>query len=538
MSKDIFIGIDVGTGSARAGLFDRNGNLLATAKRDIALWHDGADIAEQSSDDIWAAVCASVREATAEAGVSPNRIAGIGFDATCSLVVLGEGGQPLAIGDHGDDKRNIIVWMDHRATAQAERINTGRHRVLDYVGGVISPEMQTPKVLWLKENLPTAYKKAWQFLDLADFLTWRATGSLSRSVCTVTCKWTYLAHEKRWDADYFHAVGLGELAEENFARIGTEIVSAGEPLGQGLSTDAAAELGLAAGTPVGAGLIDAHAGGVGTVGGAATSTMAYVFGTSACTMASSDEPLFIPGVWGPYHSAMVPGLWLSEGGQSSAGAAIDQAVALHPAAVDARKLAADKRLSPQDFLADMAMEQAAGASQSADLAGELVVVPDFLGNRAPFARADARAAIAGLGMERDMQSLVALYVAAVLGVGYGLRQIIGVSRARGMRIDRIALSGGAGRHPLVRQLLADCTGVPVSVSRQAEPVLLGAAMLGASASGIYPSLQEAMVGMTGEADLHTPASGRIAAMHLRRFNAFEAVQKVAHSLAGIGTRET
>ncbi len=537
MSKDIFIGVDVGTGSARAGLFDRDGNLLATAKRDIALWHDGADIAEQSSDDIWAAVCSSVREATTGAGIAPDRIAGIGFDATCSLVVLGNGGQPLSVGEHGDDRRNIIVWMDHRATGQAERINAGGHRVLDYVGGVISPEMQTPKLLWMKENLPASYAGAWQFLDLADFLTWRATGSLSRSVCTVTCKWTYLAHEKRWNADYFQAIGLGDLAEEDFTRIGTDIVPAGGPLGQGLTAAAAAELGLTPGTPVGAGLIDAHAGGVGTVGGAATSTMAYVFGTSACTMASSEEPLFILGVWGPYHSAMVPGLWLSEGGQSSAGAAIDQAIALHPAAEEARKLAAENNLSLQDFLADMATKQAAGSSQAANLAGELVVVPDFLGNRAPFARPDARAVMAGLGMERDIDSLVALYVAAVLGVGYGLRQIIGVSRARGMRIDKIALSGGAGRHPLVRQLLADCTDVPVSVSRQAEPVLLGAAMLGASASGAYPSLRDAMAGMTGEADIHTPAAGKIAAMHQRRFEAFEALQKVAHSLTGIGTQE-
>jgi hypothetical protein len=89
MSQDIFI--DVGTGSARSGLFDRNGCLLATAKPAIALWHDGADRIEQSSDEIRVAVCASVREATTKARVRPDRIAGIGFDATCFLVVLGDG---------------------------------------------------------------------------------------------------------------------------------------------------------------------------------------------------------------------------------------------------------------------------------------------------------------------------------------------------------------------------------------------------------------------------------------------------------------
>ena len=267
-----FLGVDVGTGSARAGLFDRTGAMLTVAKRDIALWHDGPDIAEQSSDDIWRAVCAAVRQAVSTAAVSPDTIAGIGFDATCSLVVLGEGGRPLAVGAHGDDQRNIIVWMDHRATDQARRINASGHTVLDYVGGAISPEMETPKLLWLKENLPAVYGGAWQFLDLADYLTWRATGSLARSVCTVTCKWTYLAHEQRWDESYFRQVGLGNLADEGFARIGTEIVPAGQALGSGLTEVAAGELGLRPGTAVGAGLIDAHAGGLATVGGAATST--------------------------------------------------------------------------------------------------------------------------------------------------------------------------------------------------------------------------------------------------------------------------
>lgn len=527
MGKDHYIGVDVGTGSARAGVFDKGGRLLATAKRDIALWQDSPEIAEQSSDDIWRACCASVRDVLAAAELPPTSIAGIGFDATCSLVVLGNGGKPLPVGSHGDAARNVIVWMDHRATGEARRINLTRHRVLDYVGGGISPEMETPKLLWLKENLPSTYERAWQFFDLADFLTWRATGSLARSICTVTCKWTYMAHEGRWDDSYFRQIGLADLADDGFARIGTEIVPAGHALAEGLTETAARDLGLPTGTPVGAGLIDAHAGGVGTVGGAAITTMAYVLGTSACTMASSAEPIFIPGVWGPYHSAMVPGLWLNEGGQSSAGAAIDQVISLHPATVEARALAVSRRVSLPDLLADMALA-AADPSRAIDLCGGLVVVPDFLGNRSPHADPDARAAIAGLGMERDLDSLVGLYVTAVLGLGYGLRQIIEASRAKGAVIDTISLSGGAGRHRLVRQLLADCTGVPISVSRQAEPVLLGAAMLGATAGGGYASLVEAMAAMTGEADIFQPEAATEQA-HSRRFAAFEALQQTVRT---------
>ena len=145
-----------------------------------------------------------------------RRSAGIGFDATCSLVVLGAGGVPLAVGPSDDPARNIIVWMDHRAVRQAERINATGHDVLNYVGGVISPEMETPKLLWLRENRPATFDAAHDFFDLADFLTWKASGSRARSTCTVTCKWTYLAHEKRWDAGYFQQIGLGVLADEGF----------------------------------------------------------------------------------------------------------------------------------------------------------------------------------------------------------------------------------------------------------------------------------------------------------------------------------
>ena len=526
------IGIDVGTGSARAGIFDRNGRMLATAKRDIALYRDGPDIAEQSSEDIWRAVCASVRKAMAEAELTPDDIAGIGFDATCSLVVLGPEGTPLPVGPHGDADRDIIVWMDHRAIGQAERINATRHPVLAYVGGTISPEMETPKLLWLKENLPATYDAAWQFFDLPDFLTWRASGSLARSTCTVTCKWTYLAHEGRWDADYFRQIGLADLAEDGFARIGTKIVPGGTALANGLTEQAAAEVGLKPGTAVAAGLIDAQAGVIGSVGvrsshGNALTRLAYVFGTSACTMASSHEPIFIPGVWGPYFAAMVPGLWLNEGGQSGAGAAIEQLLGFHPAAAKGQRQAEAEGLSFPDWLAAQAARREAKPSDAARLAGGLIVVPDFLGNRSPHADPQARAVIAGLGMERDLDNLIALYVAGLTGIGYGLLQIIDASRAKGAKLEAIVLSGGAGRQPLIRQLLADCAGLPLLAPDEVDPVLLGSAMLAATAANAFPGLAAAMTGMAPGATVFMPAEGEIATLHARRRAAFDTLQAAA-----------
>jgi D-ribulokinase len=238
-----FVGVDVGTGSARAGVFDIEGNLIASAAHDIEVFRYPGDMVEQSSDNIWDCVCASVKSALKASGFAQTDIWGLGFDATCSLVVLDKDDQPLSVSQTGKNDQNVMVWMDHRAADQADRINATGHRVLDYVGGRISPEMETPKLLWLKEQIPETYNGAGRFFDLVDFLTWRATDDPSRSVCTVTCKWTYLAHENAWDANYFETIGLNELVDENFERIGTSIVDAGTPLGGGLTPKAASELG-------------------------------------------------------------------------------------------------------------------------------------------------------------------------------------------------------------------------------------------------------------------------------------------------------
>ncbi|WP_334025758.1 FGGY-family carbohydrate kinase [Burkholderia gladioli] len=527
------IGIDVGTGSARAGIFDAAGRMVASARHDILVFHERGAIVEQSSTDIWQAVCTAVRAALARAAIAPAQVAGLGFDATCSLVVLSEGGKPLPVGPSEQAERDIIVWMDHRALDQAERINARGHAVLDFVGGRISPEMETPKLLWLYENRRAVFDAAWQFFDLSDFLTWRATGELARSTCTLTCKWTYLAHERRWDESYFRGIGLGVLADEGFARIGREVVEPGTRLGQGLSAQAAAELGLPVGTPVAAGAIDAHAGGIGTVGAQhePEACLAYVFGTSSCTMTTTREPVYVPGVWGPYFSAMVPGSWLNEGGQSVAGAAIERLIAMHPAAAEAQAEAERAGLALPAWLAELAAKRAGGElSAAAKLADGLHVVPEFLGNRAPFADPHARAVIAGLDMETGVDSLVALYVAGLASIGYGLRQIIDTQAAAGAPIEKIVISGGAGRLDLVRQLLADTTGKPVLATEADEPVLLGAAMLGGVAGGLYGDLRSAMGGMSRISRSYLSAAGGIAALHAARYRAFEALQRVAREI--------
>ncbi|MDL2402538.1 FGGY-family carbohydrate kinase [Rhizobium mayense] len=533
-----FIGVDVGTGSARAGVFDKGGHLLASAKRQIAIWHEPGNIVEQSSEQIWQAVCESVREAVAKASISVSDIAGLGFDATCSLVVVSPEGAPVAVGPSGDPARNIIVWMDHRAIGEAAEINRGTHDVLRFVGGTISPEMESPKLLWLKRNLRQSFADAGHFFDLADYLGWRATASLARSICTVTCKWTYLAHVRRWDASYFSAIGLEELADEGFVRIGNDIVEPGTPLANGLTEKAAGELGLVAGTPVGAGLIDAHAGGIGTLGCSdekgqsdVQTRLAYIFGTSACSMASSARPIFVKGVWGPYYSSMVPDLWLTEGGQSAAGAAIDHLVTMHPASAAARDAADAEGLPLVAWLDRQATRLSPSLGQAVELAGSVNVVPEFLGNRSPHADPNARAVIAGLGLETDIPSLISLYIAGLCGIGYGLRQLLETLSRDGIAVDTIVASGGAAQSNLVRQLLADTTNLPVAIADTEEPVLLGAAMLGATAAGQYETLLEAMTSMSRLSTIYRPHGDKIRDLHKKRYLVFQHLQDAARQIS-------
>jgi len=534
-----FIGVDVGTASARAGIFDRDGRLLATARHPIRLWHEPGDIVEQSSEDIWRACATAIRAAMAEAKLAPDAIGGIGFDATCSLVVLGDGDRPLTVSRSGDPRRNIIVWMDHRATLQAERISRTGHAVLRHVGGTISPEMETPKILWLKENLPATYAAARQYFDLADYLTWRASADAARSICTVTCKWTYLAHEAGWDDGYFREVGLADLIADDHARIGNRIVEPGTALGSGLTPQAAADFGLQPGTPVAAALIDAHAGAVGTIGGRrigheqepvdALDRLAYIMGTSACIMASTAAPRFVPGVWGPYYSAMLPGRWLNEGGQSAAGAGIDHLVRAHPAYAEA---AADADAAGQgilEFLERRVLARSAALSEAARLAREVHVLPEFLGNRSPFADPDARAIVAGLDLERTIESLEALYVAGLCGLAYGLADVVDAMRAQGIRCGLMVISGGAAKSALVRQIMADTTGLAVALPATPEPVLLGSAMLGAVAGGAFDTIDAAMQAMSRIAELAAPNAA------LRDFHA---AKRKVHALLHVLDRES
>jgi len=536
-----FLGIDVGTGSARAGIFDQQGRMVGAATRAIRRWTPAPDHVEQSSDDIWRACGAATRQALREAGLQPAAVQGIGFDATCSLVALDAKDQPVSVSTTGRAAQNVIVWMDHRAIPQAERIDRTHHPVLRYVGGSVSPEMQPPKLLWLKENLPATWRRAARFLDLPDFLTYRATGDDTRSLCTTVCKWTYLGHRgpdgAGWDAGFFKQIGLGDLAAEKFQRIGRTVRPMGEPVGRGLTVRAAGELGLAPGTPVGVAIIDAHAGGLGLlgakVGGRTLSgstlnrRLALIGGTSSCHMAVSERPRFIRGIWGPYFSAMIPGLWLTEGGQSATGALIDQVIFSHAAAAGLQAKARRSGRTIYELLNARleVLAQGERVTHPAELTRELHVQPDFHGNRSPRADPTLRGVVSGLTLSATADDLARQYLAAIQAVAYGTRHIIEVMNRRGYAIDTLLACGGGTKNPVFLREHADATGCRVVLPREPEAVLLGASVLGAVAAGAFPSVPAAMAAMNRAGSIVAPGTGRRRRYHDAKYRVFHRMHR-------------
>jgi FGGY-family pentulose kinase len=244
--------------------------------------------------------------------------------------------------------------------------------------------------------------------------------------------------------------------------------------------------------------------------------LAYIMGTSACIMATTVDPSFVPGVWGPYYSGMVPGFWLNEGGQSAAGAAIDHLLRSHPAYTEASAAARSAGTDIIEFLEKRIMARVENAGAAALMARDVHILPEFLGNRSPYADPDSRAVIAGLDLDADIGAMERLFVAGLCGLAYGLADVIDAFAANGVGSHVVVMAGGAARSPLVRQIMADTTGLTVALPRTQEPVLLGAAMLGAVAGGAFQSIGETMASMSALGRLSDPAAPALSEFHRRK----------------------
>jgi FGGY-family pentulose kinase len=520
------VAVDVGTTSARAGVFNRDGRLLAKARHPIEMRRDGEILAEHDSENIWQAVCHAVRAAVAESGLAATDIAAIGFDATCSLVVRDRDGAPLTVSNSGEDRFDTIVWLDHRAVGEAEQLSNTHHPLLRFSGGSLSPEMQIPKLMWLKTHLPDIWQRAGYFFDLADFLTWRATGSSARSRSTLTAKWNHLSHQQPgWDAGFLAAAGLEDLVEKG--ALPQETLAVGDVVGT-LSPSAATDLGLNAHCVVAAGQIDAYAGALGALGAVAgqpdiARNLALIGGTSSCLVALSRQPLPGLSLWGPYYEALLAGHWLIEGSQSATGALLDHLVRMHAAGGE-----------PTAALHQRIIDRIAvlRASEGHRLGEGIFILPDFHGNRSPLADPRATGVISGLTLDASFDGLCRLYWRTCVALVLGIRHILETMQNFGYGFDMLHVAGGHVQNPLLVELYADITGYPVRVPAAPDAVLSGTAMAAAVACGFYADLAEAGLAMDQGGEIRRPNEAARAAYD-RDFRRFLAMYRHRAELEAI-----
>ncbi|KAK4897993.1 hypothetical protein LTR27_004377 [Elasticomyces elasticus] len=520
VQQDHYIGIDVGTGSARACIMNDKGDIVGLASENIGLWQPETGYYEQSTTNIWRCICSSIHRAMAQHNVDPASIRGIGFDATCSLAVFSEEtDEPVSVTgpkfDNADgNDRNVILWLDHRPVEETKKINATNHNLLRYVGGQMSIEMEIPKVLWLKNNMPKEQFDKCKFYDLGDALTHLATGNETRSFCSVVCKQGYVpvgvdGSVKGWQEDFLTEIGLPDLCEDNFKRMGGvngvngRYLTAGELIGT-LSEKAGADMGLPAGIAVGSAVIDAYAGWIGTVGAKvnlsnetlnagvakndvsqAFTRLAAVAGTSTCHLAMSEKPVFVNGVWGPYRDVLIPDYWLAEGGQSATGELLKHVIETHPAFQEAMSVAETFNANIYDYLNEhlREMQEKVNAPTISYLGRHFFFYGDLFGNRSPVADPDMKGSVIGLSSDKSLDGLALYYYATMEFIALQTHQIVEAMNNSGHVISSIFMSGSQCQNSILMELMATACDMPVLIPRYVHAAVVhGAAMLGAKAA--------------------------------------------------------
>ena len=467
-AHDVVLGIDAGTGSVRACLFDLTGRPLGAADRSYETLFPRPGWAEQRPADWWEALVAATRAALHESGIDAARVIGLAVDAPCDILLTDAAGVPLT---------NALMWMDLRGALEARRLTQTGAAVLKYCGGDVPAEWPLPKTLWLKENAAGTWGEAARLVEQMTWLTWRLTGEWVAPLNSAAAKWHYRTSSKAggaegWPVDLLARVGLDDALEKVPSRVVPMAGKAGD-----LTTEAAKVLGLTPGIAVAMSGIDAHAGMLG-VGVVAPGAVALITGTSTCQLAQSNEAIFDPGLWGPFEDAIVPDAWTIEAGQASTGGTVRWLMEIAGARW------------PKESRYQSADAEAAAIAPGAD---GLVLLDFWQGSRTPVKDPAARGTIWGLTNGHGAAHLLR---AVYEGTAYGNRRVLEALARKGVPTQRIVACGGGVRSALWLQIIADVAGVPIEYTLAGDAVALGSAMCAAVGAGAYADLPTAGKAMT------------------------------------------
>lgn len=451
----LFLGIDAGTSALKAVAIDETGVVRARASSSYDTITPQPGWTEQRPDDWWQACRAAVIALGTQVALR-------------DVVAIGLAGQM-----HGsvflDAEREVIrpalLWNDQRTVAESEAIERtiGVSRLVRITGSRSYTGFTAPKLLWLRQNATIAYKRLHHLLLPKDYLRLQLTGELATDVGDASGTGLFDVGARAWSDEIVDALDLDrDLLPP--AREGPEITGR-------VTLDVAADLGLTPGTPVVAGAGDAQAAAIGA--GVVTPGIAVTnIGTSAQIFAPSAT--YTPEPQGRLHAMChcVPGVWHTMGAMLSGGGSI---------AWLGRALAPVSGPDPVDRLLALAAGSPPGARG-------LLFLPYLTGERMPVNDPQARAAFVGLSLEHDIADMAR---AVMEGVAFNLRQILDITRAGGVRVDEMRLTGGATGSDVWTQIIADAFEMPVSLLESTEGTAIGAALLAATGAGAFASVPEA-----------------------------------------------
>lgn len=461
------LGIDAGTESVRAAIFDEKGSCLGLGISSNSTTHRHPGWAEQSIVHWEAAMIAAIQQALAKSGIRSDAIEGISVDGTtCTVVFLDQTGTPL---------RDGIIWMDVRAHREAEEIAATKDPALKYVGfGNVSAEWFPCKVLWVKRHESEVFERARTIFELTDWLIYTLTGEITVNINTISVRWFYDAWAEGLPKSLYKMIGLDGVFEKLPARV----LRLGEVSG-GLCGNIAEKTGLRAGIPVAAGGGDAFVGMIG-LNAIRPGQLSLMTGSSHVHMGLLDKEIHAPGIFGTYPDAVLPGYHLVEGGQVSTGSIVkwfkDNFV---NSAI--RQEAERQGVDVYEILNAMAQDVPVGAEG-------LVVLDHWQGNRTPWTDPTSRGVIRGLTLRHTPAHL---FKAILEGVAYGTKVILDGMEHAGVAIDELVVCGGATKSDLWMQIHADVTGKTITIPQEQQAAALGCAILATVGAGIYGSIGEA-----------------------------------------------
>ncbi|MEU4761991.1 ribulokinase [Actinosynnema sp. NPDC023794] len=496
-SDPLVVGVDFGTLSGRAVVVRvRDGLELGTAVHDYRhgvldrALPDGRplppDWALQVPQDYVDVLKHAVPAAIADAGVDPADVIGIGTDFTaCTMVPVKADGTPLNELPEfaGNPHAYVKLWKHHAAQPQADRINhlaaqRGEGWLPRY-GGLISSEWEFAKGLQLLEEAPEVYAAMDHWVEAADWIVWQLAGTYVRNACTAGYKGIY--QDGYPSADFLTALN------PDFATFVSEKLE--HPLGQlgdragGLTEQAAEWTGLKPGIAVAVGNVDAH-----VTAPAARAVepgqMVAIMGTSTCHVMNADVLADVPGMCGVVDGGIVPGLWGYESGQSGVGDIFAWFVE-HGVPAEYHEQARARGISVHELLTELAAQQRIGEHG-------LIALDWHSGNRSVLVDHELSGVIVGQTLATRAEDT---YRALLEATAYGTRVIVDSYTDAGIPVTELVIAGGLLRNPLLMQIYADVTNLPLSVIGSEQGPALGSAMHAAVAAKAYEDIHAAAKAM-------------------------------------------